>query len=107
MGFETSDHGGGEPLHASLAFVVRIEAAVREEMLDEGGDVFSPLAKRGQWHTHHIESIVEVLTELPLVHARQQIAVRSRDHPNVDRAVAVPSHTADLASFERTKQTGL
>ena len=55
----------------------------------------------------NIQPIVQILTELPLVHGRQQIAVGRGENAHVHFLFLRASHPADFALLNDAEQTGL
>jgi len=76
-------------------------------VLGERGQVRDPLAQRRQLGADHGEAIVQVLAELPGLDHRAQVAVRRRDHPDVDVDRRGLANAADLALVQHAQELRL
>ena len=47
-------------------------------------NIIASFPQRRQWDRHHIEPVIKVIAKFPPRNHRLQIAVRCRNHPNID-----------------------
>src|SRR2546428_334049 len=94
---------GCDPL--DLAPMAPVE--VRDERVDQGGDVLLPLAQRRHHHGHHLEPVVQVLAEFLRADRLFQVAVGGRDHAAVDLHLGGPTHAAEFVALEDPQQLRL
>src|SRR5206468_548174 len=84
-----------------------LAASLLEEVLGEAQDVVTSLAKRRQSQRYAGQAVVEVFAKTPLAPGRDEILVRRRDQPHVDRLVPRPAHAPDRPVLDRLQQLGL
>src|SRR5439155_646012 len=65
------------------------------------------LAQRRELKRHHLQAIVEVLTEAPLLDGARQITVGRRDGTHVDRPPHRAAHRPDLVLLEDAQELRL
>src|SRR5262249_37490581 len=80
--------------------------ALAEKMLDEHGNVLTPIAQRRHIDAHHVQSVKQIEAEPAGVGLRHEIAVRGGDHANIDRIRASADHL-DFARLEKPQQESL
>src|SRR5918996_2446030 len=85
----------------------RLVSVLHQEVLDKRRDVLLALAERGHVDVDHVQPVVEVLAELPVVNPLGEVAVRRRDHADVDLDRHVRSDPLELALLENAQQLGL
>jgi hypothetical protein len=71
---------GGDALRADLV----LAAEAREEVVDEERDVVQAVAQRRHLDVHDVQPVEEVVAEPAGTHLGGQVAVRRRDHADVD-----------------------
>ena len=77
------------------------------KMPGHGGDIFGPLAERGQTDGKYGDAIPEILAELPLGHHRGQVAMGGRHDPHIDVNRFVPSHALHPTVLKNSQQADL
>ena len=101
---EQAPHRLGGDVRDLLAGLTR-EAP--QECLHQLGDVVRALAQRRQRDREHVQSVIEVLAELPARHHLGQVAVGGRHHPHVDADRLVAAHPFELTLLQHTQQLHL
>ena len=76
-------------------------------MLGEERHVVPAFAQRGQLHGDHVETVEEVLAELPFLHHLAQLDVGRRDDPDVDLDRFHAAEPHELAFLDDAQQLGL
>ncbi|OPY04690.1 MAG: hypothetical protein A4E67_02271 [Syntrophaceae bacterium PtaB.Bin038] len=88
-----------------LLAVLRRE--LREEMVDQGGNVLLALPQRREVHVHHVETVEEVLAERAVPDPGLEVAVRGGDDPDVGMQDLVAPDPLELALLEEPQQLDL
>lgn len=96
-------HGHVHDDHA-LAVFGRV---LLQEMFDQGRHVLRAFAQGGDGHGGHVQAVVEVPAEGPVVHAFRQVLVGGGDDPHIDFARSAAADAHDLAVLEHAQQAGL
>src|SRR5207237_2045369 len=78
-----------------------------EEVLDQGRQVLGALAERREDDAHHVQPVVEVLTEGAGLHLGLEVLVGGGEHAHVDAERAVAAHALELALLEHAQDLGL
>ena len=78
-----------------------------QEMADQRGNVFAPLAQRRQIDRHHVQAIVEVFAEPPGLGLFQQVAVAGGDHAGVDADGLRVAYPLELVLLQHAQQLDL
>ena len=76
-------------------------------MLDQRRDVVAAFAQRRQLDRDDVESVEEILLELPVRDQLPQVAVGGGDHPDVDLFGALGAERLELALLQDAQQLGL
>ena len=76
-------------------------------MLAEQGNVGGPLAQRRQGDGEDVEPVVEILAKRAIADLALEIAVRRRDHPDVDLHRVGPAHALELALLQHAQELDL
>src|SRR6185436_12062580 len=84
-----------------------VRRKAREEVTDEERDVFGALRQRRQMHSRLRQSIIEVLAELLLVHARSEVSPGGGDDARPDREWLGATHPGHLSLLEGAEELGL
>ena len=85
-----------------------IRAAIRvTKSCASGGTVLAPLPKRLQVNRNHVQPIEEVLSEVALLDALLEVAVRRRDDADVQVPARGGADAADLAVLQEAKHLDL
>ena len=74
-------HGFRGQVHHGFRYLA---ADFRQEMAHHLGNVIAPLAQRRHGDGNDIEPVIEILPERPFPDCRLQVAVRGRNHPDID-----------------------
>jgi hypothetical protein len=85
--------------------VARVEPPTA--VLHQERDVLHPLPQGRYWQDDLPEAVVEILAERAVVDRPRQVAVRRRDHPDVDVEGARQTDGADLARAKEPQEHGL
>src|SRR4051812_23075945 len=64
-------------------------------------------AKRRNPHRNHVQTVVEIFSELPLLNALQKIDIRSRDHADINLYSLGAADTLKFTLLEHPKQLRL
>jgi hypothetical protein len=67
----------------------------------------SPRSRSGGRDVHHVEAVVEVLAERALLDLLLEVAVRRRDHADVDALGLGVAHLGDHALLQRAQELHL
>src|SRR5947209_1575530 len=88
---------------------VAVEALAedREEVFDERGYVFAPVAQRRDVERDDVEAVEEVCAEAPLLNVVGEVAVGGGDDSHVRLAVARRADAAEAALFEEPEELHL
>ena len=76
-------------------------------MPDQHGHVFGPFAQRRQVDPHHVEPVVKILAELPILDELFHVLVRGRDQANVDLDGLGSADAFDLPLLKHAEQLDL
>jgi hypothetical protein len=76
-------------------------------VIREHPDVARALAQRRHFDGHDLQSIQEVLAQLPLVHGLLRIAIRRGDHADVDRNRFRRSDPRDAPALQDAQEAHL
>ena len=79
----------------------------REEEGGEAGDVLAPFPERRERDRHDGEAVVEILAEALLADLRREVAVRRRDHADVDLDALRPADPLEGARLEDAEELRL
>src|SRR6266542_2606464 len=82
-------------------------AVLREEVLDERGDVLLAIAERRHVDVDHVEAVVEVVAELPLFDLPLEILVGRADDPDIDLDREIRPEPLDLALLQHAQKLRL
>ena len=69
--------------------------------------VVTALAQGREAHLHHVEAVVEVIPELPLLDRRLEVDVCRRDDANIHRLALCRADLGDRALLQNTQQLDL
>src|SRR5262249_10030668 len=70
----------------------------------ENGNIPLALAERGQANRHHLQSIEEILAELPRTDCLIEIAMRGGDHPHVDADIRQTADALEGLLLEKPEE---
>ena len=76
-------------------------------MLRQQGNVFAPLAQRGQVNLNHVEAVIEVLSESLLSHFLRQVFVGGSDDSHFGFDFLSASQAIEAALLQHAQQIGL
>src|SRR5437016_8552570 len=93
----------GDPGHRLAALTRRAP----HQVIDEQRNVLAPLAQRRELERHHLQAIVEVLAEAPLLDGSRQLAVGRRDDAHVDGPPHRAAHRPYLVLLEDAQELRL
>src|SRR5687768_1676681 len=98
----------GENPHRARRDTLRLETHARSVSLEkkerELGHIVGTLAQWGKRDRHDVDPVKKVRTEAAGRNVRLEIAIRCRDHPDIDGLRRVRADSAYLAFLERTQQ---
>src|SRR5438128_2616044 len=97
---EHLEGAGGHATHVAVA----LARDLADEVLDERGNVLSPLAQRRHVDRDHVEPVVEILTERARPDGGFQIYFRRRQDSHVDRHRPHAAQPLDLALLQDAQQ---
>src|SRR4029453_1779229 len=75
---------------------VHLATVMRDEVMDVSGDIGTPFTEGREGDRHHIEPIVEILTEGATLHSLMQVAVSSSQNMYVNANVSDTTNTLEL-----------
>jgi hypothetical protein len=103
MGRENAQHVGA---HAGHMLVLDSVEDV-DEVLDQERDVFLALAERRKLELHHLDAVVEVLSECSALHHGCEVAVGRRDDPHVGVFRSRGAERLELPLLEHAQEANL
>src|SRR5215468_10131984 len=75
---------------------VHLATVMRDEVMDVSGDIGTPFTEGREGDRHHIEPVVEILTEGATLHSLMQVAVSSSQNMYVNTNVSDATNTLEL-----------
>jgi hypothetical protein len=68
----------------ALNIPVALAGDLSHEVIDKEGNILAPLAKRREMNLDNVEAIVQILSELPVLHGLPQVRVRRSEDPDIN-----------------------
>ncbi len=82
-------------------------ANLLEEMVHQNREVIGPLAQWRKRNRHHIQTIIQILTELPFLHHFPQIAACRSEDAHFHLAIFVAADWRNRQCLQYTQKLGL
>ena len=76
-------------------------------MLRKQRNVVAPLSKRREVHLNDVQTVIQVLTKLSLLHEFREVSIGRADHSNADVDRAIASQPLEAALLQNAQQLGL
>jgi hypothetical protein len=103
MVFQSRHHVIGDSVdHLALPFGERLN-----KVLCQQGDILSPFTQRWKHHRKHVQPVIEIGAELPLLNHASQVLVRGCNHPHVDLKCMSTAQTLELLLLESAQKLRL
>jgi len=74
-----------------------------QQVIDQGSDVLRPFPQRRDIDLQHLQSVEQILPEALLADLLQEVAMRGRDHADVDGDRLFTADSSDLAFLEHAE----
>ena len=102
---------GGKPRHRALGNPLVSDppglADAPREVLRQQRDVLAAFSERRKLQCHHVEAVVEVLAETPLLDGQLDVRVGGGDDADIHAAGRRVAESSELTRLQRPEELGL